>query len=139
MIRQDLSQKERVDTVPIEIVFEPLYEENIPVVCFFNSQIHLTYKSFVGCFEKGKEHVWNRVVKQCYYCENFFTKSNEAMKKHLSICAAREGITYVFDNGQIITFQEHFKYLGDVPFTVYFDFERTKTGQLCFFLPPKCM
>ena len=47
------------------------------------------------------------------------------MKKHLTICAAREGITYSFDNGQIINFQDNFKYLGDVPFTVYFDFEIT--------------
>ena len=50
------------------------------------------------------------------------------MKKHLPICAASEGITYAFDKGQIITFQNKFKYLGDVPFTVYFDFETTTTG-----------
>ena len=55
------------------------------------------------------------------------------MKKHFTICAAREGITHSFDNGQIITFQDNFKYLGDVPFTVYFDFETT-TGDSVFFL-----
>ena len=55
------------------------------------------------------------------------------MKKHLPICAAREGITYVFDKGQITTFQIKFKYLGNVPFTVYFDFETTTTGgSVCF-------
>ena len=56
------------------------------------------------------------------------------MKKRLTICAAREGITYSFDNGQIINFQDNFKYLGDVPFTVYFDFEIT-TGDSVFFDP----
>ena len=66
-------------------------------------------------------------------CENFFTNNDEAKKKHLSICAAREGITYAFDNGQIITFQNNFKYFGDVPFTVYFDFETTTTGGSVFF------
>ena len=55
------------------------------------------------------------------------------MKNHLSICAAREGITYVFDNGLIITFQDNFKYLGDVPFSVYFDFETTTTCGYVFF------
>ena len=55
------------------------------------------------------------------------------MKKHLPICAAREGITYVFDKGQITTFQIKFKYLGNVPFTVYFDFETTTTGGSVFF------
>ena len=39
---------------------------------------------------------------------------------------------YSFDNGQIITFQDNFKYLGDIPFTVYFDFETT-TGDSVFF------
>ena len=78
-----------------------------------------------------------RTAKQCHYCENFFAKNIEAMKKHLSICAAREGITYPFDNGQIITFQDNFKYLGNISFTVYFDFETT-TGSSVF-LTEKCM
>ena len=42
------------------------------------------------------------------------------MKKHLTICAAREGITYSFNNGHIINFQDNFNYLGDVPFTGLF-------------------
>ena len=55
------------------------------------------------------------------------------MKKYLTICAAREGITYSFDNGQIIIFQDNFKYLGDVPYTVYFDFETTTGDSVCIF------
>ena len=54
------------------------------------------------------------------------------MKKHLSVCSAKEGITYAFDNGQILNYQDNFKYLGDLPFTVYFDFETT-TGNSPFF------
>ena len=88
------------------------------------------YKSYVGHFEKVKEHISNCVVKQYHYCENFCAKNDEAMKKHFSICAAREGITYAFDNGQI-TFQDK----GDLPFTVYFDFETTTTGGSLFFDP----
>ena len=37
------------------------------------------------------------------------------MKKHLSVCSAKGGITYTFDNCQIKKFQDKFKYLGDVP------------------------
>lgn len=51
------------------------------------------------------------------------------MKKHLSICAAKEGITYAFDNGQIVTF--------DVSFTVCLGFETT-TGNSAF-SDRKCM
>ena len=57
------------------------------------------------------------------------------LKKHLSISAAREGIICAFDNGQIVNFQDNFKYMGDVPFTVYFNFETT-TGSSVF-LDPK--
>ena len=55
------------------------------------------------------------------------------MRKHLPICAAREGITYAFDNDQVLNFQDNLKYLADVPFTVYFDFETTTTGGSLFF------
>ena len=57
------------------------------------------------------------------------------MKRYTEICAASEGITYSFENGQTITFQDNFKYLGDVAFTVYFDFETTTDGAI--FVRPK--
>ena len=53
----------------------------------------------------------------------------------MSICSAREGITYAFDNGQILNYQDNFKYLGDLPFTVYFDCETTTGGNSVFFYP----
>ena len=53
------------------------------------------------------------------------------MKKHLSVCAAKEGISYAFDNGQIVNFRDNFKYLCDMSFTVYFDF-KTTTGNSAF-------
>ena len=127
-----MARQERIEFIPINIVFEPSYDENIPVPCFFTDQIYIAYRSYVGRFEKRKELISNRAVRQCYYCENFFDKNDKSMKKHISICAAREGITYSFGNGQIINFQDNLKYLGDVPFTVYFDFETT-TGDSAFF------
>ena len=46
----------------------------------------------------------------------------------------KEALPVFFNNGQIITFQDNFKYLGDIPFTIYFDFETT-TGDSVFFDP----
>ena len=43
------------------------------------------------------------IVRQCHYCEIFFAKNNEQMKKHLDVCASKEGITYCFKNGEIIS------------------------------------
>ena len=63
------------------------------------------------------------LCEQSHYCENCFVKTSDAMKKHLSICAAKEGITYAIDNGQIVT--------CDVSFTVCLGFETT-TGNSAF-------
>ena len=54
------------------------------------------------------------------------------MKRHVHVCAAKEGITYCFNNGEVISFQDNIKYLGDVPFTVYFDFETITGGTVLF-------
>ena len=132
-----MARQERIEFIPINIVYEPIYDENIPVPCFFTYQIYLAYRSYVRRFEKGKELISNRVVRQCYYCANFFVKNDESMKKHMSICAAREGITYSFDNDQIINFQDNLKYLGGVPFTASFDFE-TMAGDSAF-LTQNCL
>ena len=54
------------------------------------------------------------------------------MDKHLSVCAEKEGITYSFDNAQIIDYQDNYKYMGDVSFSVYFDFETTTEDAVFF-------
>ena len=133
MIRNYVSHQEKAEVIPIEVVYEPIYDETIPAPCYFTSQIHLAYRSYVGHFDKGKVLVSNRTVHQRCYCQNFFVKSKERMEKHLSICSAKEGITYAFDNGQILNYQNNFKYLGDLPFTVYFDFETTTGGNSAVF------
>lgn len=55
------------------------------------------------------------------------------MNHHLSVCAAKAGVTYSFDNGKIIDYQDNYKFMGDIPFSVYFDFDTT-TGSVVFFL-----
>lgn len=99
--------------------------------CHFTDQIHLAYRSYIGKNIKGNEKIGHPTVRQCPYCENVFAKNDENMKKHTQVSAAKEGITYCFNNGKIISFQDNFKYLDDVPFTVYFDSETT-TGDTVF-------
>ena len=132
IIRNDLSRKENIDFKPINVVYEPSFDKVKPVVCNFTNHIHTAYKSYIGRFDKEKERISNRKIRQCHYCQNYFAKNKRAMQKHLSICAAKEGITYSFDNGQIIDYQDNFKYQGNVPFSVYFDFE-TNIGDSVFF------
>ena len=59
MIRNDLSFNEKVEVIPIDIVCEPIYDETIPVPCYFTSLS----------------------VYQCYYCQNFFCKKQGEHEK----------------------------------------------------------
>ena len=102
------------------------------IFCFFALQIDLAYHSGVEKIRKGQKHMDFCGTRQCHYCNNYFVKSAEKMQKHLSCCAGKAGFTFSFDNGKIIDYQDNYKHLGDVPFSIYFDFETT-TGSVVFF------
>ena len=59
------------------------------------------------------------------------------IKEHLACCSGKAGFTFSFDNGKVIDYQDHYSNLGDMPFSVYFDFETT-TGNVVFFMQ-RCM
>ena len=75
------------------------------------------------------------MVKQCHYSQQFFVKTESAMQKPMSVCGAKEGISFAFDNC-------NFKYLADLSFSVYCDFETTASDiakviskmNMCLFL-----
>ena len=100
-------------------------------------QIHLAFRSHVDKVVNGKEKITHPTSRQCPFCKKKFPKSVENMNKNTKICAPREGITYTFDNGDIISFQDNFKNMENVPFAVYFDFETTASNAV--FLTQKCM
>ena len=55
IIRNDLARKEPLDFQPIDIVYEPCFDETTPVICNFTPNIFTAYKSYVGRFERGKK------------------------------------------------------------------------------------
>ena len=54
------------------------------------------------------------------------------MKKHISTRSGQAGSNFISDNGKIVDYQDNYKKIGDLPFTMYFDFETT-TGMVVFF------
>ena len=106
------------------------------VLCYFTDSVYLAFRScYIDQKVKGEQKVYHPTVRQCFYCKNYSAKSKEILEKHTKVCASKEGIIYTFENGKIISFQDNLNFLGDVPFTVYFDFETT-TGD-GIFLDPK--
>ena len=68
--------------------------------------------------------------------QQFFFKSKEKIKKHISLCARQAGFNFVFDNGKIVHYQDNYKKIGGLSFSLYFDFETT-TDSVVFM--QKCM
>ena len=63
IIKHELARKE---FVPIDIVYEPFYDENVPVPCHFTGKIYLVHRSYIRKRFKGKEKVGHPTVSQCH-------------------------------------------------------------------------
>ena len=61
-------------------------------------------------------------AKQCFACNKFFI-ARKYLKRYLKICGHIPGIIYKFENQNIQTFFDNTKFMGDLPFAIYFDFE----------------
>ena len=72
----------------------------------------------------------SHAVKQCPYCENFFRKSGEKMAAHVKCCAGQASYLLIFDQS-VINYQENINKIGDLPFSIYYDFETT-TGSAIY-------
>ena len=46
-------------------------------------------------------------------------------KRHLENCSGKPGVIYNFNSQCVISYQENFKNKDNLPFSIYFDFERT--------------
>ena len=77
MIRNNLRSEERAELIPINVVYEPIYDETVPVPCYFTNEIHLAYISYIGTFNKGNEQIIHRTVRQCCFCQIYFAKTKK--------------------------------------------------------------
>lgn len=79
--------------MPIDVVSEPVSKETDDIFCYFSKETHLAYRSYISRNGKnGEQKIKHPTVRQCYYCEDFFAKSEENLAKHMKVCASQEGI-----------------------------------------------
>ena len=81
IIKRGLRNKEKEDFCPIDIAYEPVSNKDDIVICYFTDNIHLAFRSYISKKVKGEEKIHHDTVRQCHYCENYFCKTKEAMKK----------------------------------------------------------
>ena len=113
------NQKKR-DLYPIDIIYEPVRSPDEIIKCFFSTDIRFAY---VGKIPDNGQIITNRPF-ECYYCQKFFAKKN-VFERHIKQCSGKPGVVYNSDIQNIVTFEDNIKYQGDLPFSIYADFETT--------------
>ena len=56
--------------------------------------------------------------------------TKKAFEKHLACYSQAANILYKFDNKSLVSFEVNYRFLGDLPFVIYFDFETTVVSDL---------
>ena len=64
-----------------------------------------------------------------------FLLKKRTFERHIKFCSGKPGIVYNFNIQNIVTFEDNIKYQGDLPFTIYADFETTAPN--CDFSSPE--
>ena len=127
-LRNVLKTQEKKNLRPLDIVYEPTKNVSEPIRCYFAPKIYLAFSSY---YTRGETTTRTySAAKQCLYCQNFFVKTEERMEKHVKCCAGQAGYSLVFDQS-VVNYQENFNKIGDVPFSIYYDFETT-TGSAIY-------
>ena len=97
------------------------------IECFFTEDIR---HAFRGTYSASQEVRHTAGVHECYYCSNFFVRKGH-FDKHIKICGKKPRVVYDFNLQNVVTFEDNIKYKGDLPFSVYADFETTAPASDC--------
>ena len=98
----------------INIVYVPIKKSDEIINCYFTDNLDLAYRSYCAR-KKGDKTIEKLTTRQCYYCDKYFANLSK-FSVHVKCCSDIAGITYTFEHKNIISFQNSFKYLGDLPF-----------------------
>ena len=121
-LRNLLKTQEKKNLQHLDIVYEPTKNVSEPIRCYFAPKIYWAFSSY---YTRGETMTRTYSgAKQCPYCQNFFVKTEQRMEKHVKCCAGQAGYSLVFYQS-VVNYQENFNKIGDVPFSIYYDFETT--------------
>ena len=134
IIRSEYEKKVRRDFLLIDIIYKPTKDIEIEPLCYYSTDISLAYSAtYPKKDSRNKRDYVSRSskVQGCYYCNHFYVHNNAKFQNHLKKCAGKPGIIYNFTNQSLISYEDNFKMKGDLPFSMYFDFETTAPTDNC--------
>ena len=129
IIHPEYEKKVRRNFEPLDIIYKPTKNKEIEPLCYFTTDIALAYSAY---YDHGSKKVRSTKVQSCHYCNHYFVNNNPKFERHLKHCSGKPGIIYSFNNSSLISYEDNFKSKGDLPFTVYFDFETTAPADNSF-------
>ena len=129
IIRIQYEKKVRKNFQPLDIIYKSTKDIEIEPLCYFTTDISLAYSA---CYARGSKITRSSKVRSCHYCNHFFVHNNIKFERHLKHCSGKSGIIYNFNNQSLISCKDNFKAKGDLPFSIYFDFETTAPSDNCF-------
>ena len=118
VVRVENERSIRKKFSPIDIIFKPVRKVTETIQCFFSTEIYLAYRTTFNESEK----IRHGGARQCYCCSNFDGKKDK-YNRHVENCSGQPGIIYDFNLQNLVTFEDNFKYKGEIPLTAYVDFE----------------
>ena len=117
-----LKEEEKNFLRPIDLVYFQVTDSSEIIDSYFMSTI---YRAFRASSSLGKLNtIEHNHAYQCHSCSNFYCQ-NPTFEKHLQVCSSIPGIVYKFENQNLISYEDNFRFLADLPFIVYSDFETT--------------
>ena len=121
VIKNSFSKRERREFEPIDIIYIPTKNAQILPSCYYATNIANAYTAL---YPEGLKTHRSFTIYECYYCNKFFRQKNKK-EHHLKVCSGKPGIVYNFCSQTLTSFEDNFSAKGDVPFSIYFDFETT--------------
>ena len=122
MVKIEIKNQEKTLYEPIDIVYVPMKNKDDIINCYLTDHLYFAFRPHCS---KGKK-IESEIARQYFFCSNYFSGANK-FKANIKCCSKIDGMVYKFENKNIVSFQGNFKYMGNLPFAVYFDY-RTTTG-----------
>ena len=121
VIKSLFNKRQRLTFTPVDIIYSPTKNaQNLPL-CFYTTNIANAYTAL---YSEGMKMRRSFTIYECYYCNKFFRQKTKK-ENHVKVCSGKPGIVYNFCSQTLTSFEDNYKAKGDVPFTIYFDFETT--------------
>ena len=121
VIKSLFNKRQRRIFTPLDIIYSPTKNAQILSKCFYTTNIANAYTAL---YSEGLKNRRAFTIYECYYCNKFFRQKHKK-ENHVKVCSGKPGIVYNFYSQTLTSFEDNYKAKGDVPFTIYFDFETT--------------